>query len=218
VFPKLYAIMDAVWLATSELACAEMLAESGVELIQYRNKRISARNLFPISKTLADFLRPRGVTFILNDRPDVAALSGAGGVHVGQEDLSVEQARALCPAPAWVGVSTHSLEQVRAAAATSADYIAIGPIFSTTTKANPDPIVGTDLLRRARGLTTKPLVAIGGMTVDHAEEVYRAGADSIAVARDLLAAAYPAKRAREFLAVARSVCAPDLAPAAPEKT
>jgi thiamine-phosphate pyrophosphorylase len=103
-----------------------------------------------------------------------------------------------------VGFSTHSLEQVAAADATSADYIAFGPIFPTATKKNPDPVVGTELLRKARQLTKKPLVGIGGITVDRAAEVYRAGADSIAVIRDLICAPDPGARAREYLAVAAS--------------
>lgn len=140
---------------------------------------------------------------IINDRADIAALVGVGGVHVGQQDLSVEDARRICGPDCWVGVSTHTLEQVREAAATSADYIAVGPIFPTSTKVNPDPVVGVDFVRRARELTRKPLVAIGGITAERAEEVYRAGADSLAVANDLLAAEAPARRAAEYLEAAR---------------
>jgi thiamine-phosphate pyrophosphorylase len=103
-----------------------------------------------------------------------------------------------------VGVSTHTLEQVRAADGTSADYIAFGPIFTTTTKQNPDAVVGTDLLRRARQITAKPLVAIGGLTLEHAAEVYASGADSLAVVRDLICAPSPGARAREYLKVTDS--------------
>src|SRR5690349_21136742 len=122
VFPRVYAIMDASLLTTSEPAFAEMMAESGVELIQYRNKKSPARRLFEISRNLAQFLNLRGVRFIVNDRADVAALVGAGGVHVGQEDLGVEEARAICRPSQWVGISTHTLEQVQRANKTSADY------------------------------------------------------------------------------------------------
>lgn len=205
VFPRLYVIMDAVLLPTSELAFGAMLAKSGVELIQYRNKRISSRRLFEISRDLASLFRGTRVRFIVNDRPDVAVLAGAGGVHVGQEDLPVEEARAICGPARWVGVSTHAADQVRAAEQTSADYIAVGPIFPTSTKENPDPVVGLDLLREARGLVRKPLVAIGGITLERAEEVYRAGADSLAVASDLVCAADPATRARQFLERAAEV-------------
>jgi thiamine-phosphate pyrophosphorylase len=204
VLPRLYAIIDPTLVTTSELTLAEALAESGVELIQYRNKNVSTRDLFEISRRLSARLAPRGVRFIVNDRPDVALLAGAGGVHVGQEDLGVEQARAICAPPCWVGVSTHSLEQVAAADRTSADYIAFGPIFPTTTKQNPDAVVGTELLRRARRMTAKPLVAIGGITIERAAEVYAAGADSLAVIRDLICAADPGARARQYLEVAVS--------------
>ena len=187
-----------------ETALAEALAGSGVELIQYRNKTASSRQLFEVSLQLSNFLRPLGVRFIVNDRPDIALLAGAGGVHVGQEDLGVKEARAICGSDRWVGVSTHTLEQVAAADKTSANYVAFGPIFPTTTKRNPDIVVGTALLRQARKLTAKPLVAIGGITLERAAEVYRAGADSLAVVRDLICAPHPGDRAREFLEIAAS--------------
>ena len=202
MFPSLYAIMDADLLQTPESACADLLAESGVELIQYRNKRISSGSYLRISQALVAQLSPRGARLVVNDRPDIAALAGAYGVHVGQEDLSPEQARAVCGSDSCVGVSTHTLEQVREAEASTADYIAIGPIFTTATKSKPYPVVGTEFVREARRLTRKPLVASGGITLERAEEVFRAGADSIAVARDLLGTGNPAQRAREFLALA----------------
>jgi thiamine-phosphate pyrophosphorylase len=158
---------------------------------------------------LVALLAPRGVRFILNDRPDIANIVHAGGVHVGQEDLPVENARTICPAPCWVGVSTHNLDQLREAIRTSADYIAVGPIFATSTKRNPDPVVGLELLRAARKLTDKPLVAIGGIALERAAEVYAAGADSVAVISDLLSAEDPAQRARAFIelaAAARQPC------------
>ncbi len=204
MFPRLYAIIDPTLLTMQETALAEALAGSGVELIQYRNKTASSRQLFEVSLQLSNFLRPLGVRFIVNDRPDIALLAGAGGVHVGQEDLGVKEARAICGSDRWVGVSTHTLEQVAAADKTSANYVAFGPIFPTTTKRNPDIVVGTALLRQARELTAKPLVAIGGITLERAAEVYRAGADSLAVVRDLICAPHPGDRAREFLEVAAS--------------
>jgi thiamine-phosphate pyrophosphorylase len=208
VFPRLYAIIDPTLLTISELDLAEALAGSGVELIQYRNKTGSSRQFFEISQKLSSVLASRGVRLIVNDRPDIALLAGAGGVHVGQDDLGVEDARAIFDGPdrndRWVGVSTHTLEQLAAADRTSADYIAFGPIFTTATKQNPDPVVGTELLRRARQLTKKPLVAIGGITLERAAEVYRAGADSLAVIRDLISAPDPGVRAREYLRVAAS--------------
>lgn len=223
VFPPLYAIIDAALLKTSELWFAEMMAESGVELLQYRNKHASSRQLFEVSQSIcvklsaavekraqdsarthagAPLGKPR---FIVNDRADIALVVNAGGVHVGQEDLRVEEARGIVGANRWVGVSTHSLEQLDAAAKTSADYIAFGPIFPTSSKENPDPVVGLDLLREARRHTRKPLVAIGGITLERAADVYRAGADSLAVMRELIVCDDPASRAAQFLAEAARV-------------
>src|SRR6202166_2606000 len=208
VFPRLYAIIDPTLLTSSELDLAEALAGFGVELIQYRNKTASSRQFFEISRQLSSLLGPRGVRLIVNDRPDIALLAGAAGVHVGQDDLSVEDAHTICGVydgkDRWVGVSTHTLEQLAAADRTSADYIALGPIFPTATKKNPDPVVGTELLRKARQMTKKPLVAIGVIALERAAEVYRAGADSLAVIRDLICVATPGVRAREYLDVAAS--------------
>ncbi len=202
MFPSLYAILDPT-LAPGPLAqFASILADAGVELIQLRDKQATAAKVYAHARELAQLLAPRNVRFIVNDRPDIAAIVGAAGVHVGQEDLPVEDARRICGPPLWVGVSTHNLEQLREADRTSADYIAVGPIFPTGTKENPDPVVGIDFLRAARQLTRKPLVAIGGITIESASDVFRAGADSVAIIRDLLAAPDPGKRAREYLAVA----------------
>lgn len=211
--PRFYAIMDATLLSNlpvnSEPAFADMLASSGVELIQYRNKNASSRTLFENSSRIARAVANRPVRFIVNDRPDIAILTGAGGVHIGQEDLPVEAARAVVSAGApnarsnsafWIGISAHTLDQVRDADRTSANYVAVGPIFSTSTKERPDPVVGPEFIRRARALTTKPLVAIGGITVERVTEVFHAGADSIAVARDLICAPDPSARAREYQA------------------
>jgi len=212
VFPPLYAIIDAALLKkTSELSFVEMMAESGVELLQYRNKRASSRELFEASQSISATLsrlakpglyKPR---FIVNDRADIAVLANAQGVHVGQQDLNVEEARAIVGPDNLVGVSTHSLEQLDAADKTSADYIAFGPIFPTSSKENPDPVVGLDLLREARQHTQKPIVVIGGITLQRAAEVFRAGADSLAVARDLIASENPAARAQLFLKEAARV-------------
>jgi thiamine-phosphate pyrophosphorylase len=182
-----------------------MMAESGVELLQYRNKRASSRELFEasqsISATLSRLAKPGSYKprFIVNDRADIAVLANAQGVHVGQQDLNVEEARVVVGPDILVGVSTHSLEQLDAADKTSADYIAFGPIFPTSSKENPDPVVGLELLREARRHTRKPLVAIGGITLERAADVFRAGADSLAVARDLIVSENPAARAQFFL-------------------
>ncbi|HEY4839159.1 MAG TPA: thiamine phosphate synthase [Candidatus Acidoferrales bacterium] len=219
-FPPLYAILSADLLSSSSAEHAAefavMLANAGIGIIQYRNKHASARTLLEISRRISEALAGTSARFVVNDRVDIARFSGAGGVHVGQDDLPVDDARAISQqiippsdrvATAekfWIGVSTHTLEQVRSAAATSADYIAVGPIFATTTKQNHEPIVGTEFIRQARQLTNKPLVAIGGITRTTAEEVFRAGADSIAVARDLICAENPAARAAEYLAIAKN--------------
>lgn len=203
MFPLLYAVLDEDLLNTPASKCAQELISAGVDLMQYRAKHLSSRKYFEVCSNLAETLASRNARFIVNDRPDIAAMIGAGGVHVGQEDLPPEDARRICGSGRWVGVSTHTLEQVRAAATTSADYIAVGPIFSTSTKEKPDAVVGASFIREARKLTSKPIVAIGGITRERAAEVYEAGADSIAVIRDLLETRDPVERAREFLAIAK---------------
>jgi thiamine-phosphate pyrophosphorylase len=199
VLPRLYVILDAALVAIPETECAERLAAAGVRLLQYRSKRASARELFESSKRLASLLIPKGVTFVVNDRADVAAAAEASGVHVGQEDLRVEAARAVIGEGKLLGISTHNVEQFKDAAATSADYVAIGPVFSTSTKANPDPVVGIEMIRRVRTLTDKPIVAIGGITLERAAGVIQAGADSVAVVSDILRAPDPERRARQYI-------------------
>jgi thiamine-phosphate pyrophosphorylase len=199
VLPRLYVILDAALINSPERDCALNLAEAGVRLFQYRNKSAPARQYLECCRELADALRPHRVSFFVNDRPDVAFLADASGVHVGQDDLDVEQARRVVGSDKLVGVSTHNLEQFKGAAASSADYIAVGPIFNTSSKANPDPVVGLDFLRRVRGLTDKPIVAIGGITLERAASVIEAGADSVAVISGILSAPNPAQRACQYL-------------------
>jgi thiamine-phosphate pyrophosphorylase len=157
------------------------------------------------SRQLIERVAPGGVRVIVNDRPDIAAMVEAGGVHVGQHDLPADEARRICGPSCWVGVSAHNIEQLRAADLTSVDYVAVGPVFPTSTKENPDPVIGLEFLRVARRATRKTLVAIGGITVESAGEVFRAGADSVAVIRDLVAAPDPASRAAEYLSIAERV-------------
>jgi thiamine-phosphate pyrophosphorylase len=199
VLPPLYVILDAGMLTEPAGKTAKKLMGAGVKLLQYRAKNAAARELWADSRSIAETARRAECTFIVNDRPDVAYLAGADGVHVGQDDLDVEQARQVIGPDHWVGVSTHNLEQFRKAAASSADYIAVGPIFQTISKSNPDPVVGTELLRRVRTLTEKPIVAIGGITLEHAGDVRAAGADSVAVISDILNAKDPAEMAREYI-------------------
>jgi thiamine-phosphate pyrophosphorylase len=199
VLPRLYVILDAALLTVPEIECAEKLADAGVRLLQYRNKVASARELFESSKSLASLLIPRGVTFVVNDRVDVASAAEASGVHVGQEDLRADAARSVIGTGKLLGVSTHNLDQFRDAVATSADYVAVGPVFSTSTKANPDPVVGIEFIRTVRALTDKPIVAIGGITLERAAEVVQAGADSVAVVSDILLAPDAGQRTRQFI-------------------
>jgi thiamine-phosphate pyrophosphorylase len=201
VLPRLYVILDAALLTVPETECADKLAAAGVRLLQYRNKRASARELLASSKRLSLLLIPQGVTFVVNDRADVALAAEANGVHVGQEDLGVEAARSVVGEGKLLGVSTHSLVQLKDAATTSADYVAVGPVFSTSSKANPDPVVGIELIRRARPLTDKPIVAIGWITLERAAEVIEAGADSVAVISDILLAPDPGQRARQYIEI-----------------
>jgi thiamine-phosphate pyrophosphorylase len=194
-------ILDASLLKQSETECAARLMAAGVRLLQYRNKEAGARELLKRSRAIAELVCPQGVLFFVNDRPDVAYLAGADGVHVGQHDLSADAARTVVGKDKLVGVSTHNLEQFSAAAATSADYVAVGPVFETRTKSNPDPIVGAELVRRARAMTDKPIVAIGGITLERASDIIAAGADSVAVISDVLLAQDPAERAAKYVAM-----------------
>jgi thiamine-phosphate pyrophosphorylase len=200
LFPSIYPIIDSTVSEDRIIPFAEQLADAGVQLIQLRLKNASAAAICAQARALLACLSPRGVRLIVNDRPDIAAIIGAGGVHVGQDDLPVEAARQICGPGRWVGVSTHNLAQLREADLTSADYIAVGPVFPTASKSNPDPVVGVELVRAARQLTRKPLVAIGGITAETAEQVYGAGADSLAVISDLIKAPDLAARVRAYAA------------------
>jgi thiamine-phosphate pyrophosphorylase len=199
VLPRLYVILDSALLRTPAIDCARELADAGVRLMQYRDKGSPAREVLTTSRYLADLLVPRGIAFYVNDRADIAALAGATGVHVGQEDLEIERARQVVGGKMRVGISTHNVSQFQEAVSTSADYIAIGPIFSTTSKANPDPVVGIEIIRQVRELTDKPIVAIGGITLETAAQARQAGADSVAVIGDILRADKPAERASQYL-------------------
>ena len=198
--PRFYAIIDPAQAGGRPPAeVAETLLSAGVRLIQLRDKQGSSRDLFEQARSLSAIIRRGEGIFIVNDRADVARAAGADGVHLGQADLPVELARQILGPGKWVGFSTHVLAQVVEADRSSADYVAFGPIFETAGKERPDPVVGLDGLRQVRKATRKPLVAIGGITVRNARQVIEAGADSVAVIRDLLQAPDLAKRAEEFL-------------------
>jgi thiamine-phosphate pyrophosphorylase len=175
---------------------AEDLAAAGVNLIQYRDKTSTVRQMLDHARELKRRLG-NSVKLIMNDRADLALVAGFDGVHVGQDDLSPEGVRKVIGDKLWLGVSTHNPEQVRGADQTSADYIAVGPVFTTGSKANPDPVIGLEGVRRARELTQKPLVAIGGITRANCRSVIDAGANSVAVISDLLRE--PGKSAEAFL-------------------
>jgi len=198
--PKLYAILDAARFPDTRalLVAANALSAAGVTLIQYRDKTGHARQMLDTARELKR--RSGGsARLIMNDRADLAVAAEFDGVHVGQDDLSPEGARKVIGANLWLGISTHNPDQVDTADKSSADYIAIGPVFATTTKLNPDPVIGLEGIHRARALTNKPLVAIGGITRANCRSVIEAGADSVAVISDLLPD--PRKSAEEFLRI-----------------
>lgn len=197
--PRLYAIIDAAQTEDSPAGVAGIILEAGVRLIQYRNKRASSRELYDGGREIAARIHQYNAMFVVNDRADVARAVNAHGVHVGQDDLPVELARKVLAPGKLIGYSTHLLAQVAEADRSSADYIAFGPVFPTRSKENPDPVVGLEGLSQARKLTRKPLVAIGGITVENAGDAIGAGADSVALIHGLLGAANLAERAREFL-------------------
>ena len=170
----------------------------GVTLLQYRNKNGNAHEMLEQARELKRRLGER-VKLIMNDRADFCLAAGFYGVHVGQEDLSPEGARKVIGTTLWLGVSTHNPGQIEAAEKTDANYIAIGPVFSTSSKANPDPVVGLEGVRQARALTRKPLVAIGGINRANCRSVIEAGADSVAVISDLMRE--PRKSAEDFFRI-----------------
>jgi len=200
VLPRLYPIADASLFSGNDvfMQFVEELVSGGISLLQYRDKLRTPREIldqaYEIKRQVGDSVR-----LIMNDRADFCVAAGFDGVHVGQEDLSLDGAREVIGKQRWLGVSTHNPEQLKAADLTSADYLAIGPVFATSSKVNPDPVVGLDGVRVARALTRKPLVAIGGITVENCQSVIEAGADSVAVISDLLRD--PRKTVRDFLAI-----------------
>jgi thiamine-phosphate pyrophosphorylase len=208
VLPRLYPILDAGCFPNTLglIAAAEELLSAGVSLIQYRNKSGDARVMLEQAGELRRQVRARAPAphvprLIMNDRADLCPVAEFDGVHVGQDDLSPESVRGIIGPDRWLGVSTHNPEQLSEADQTSADYLAIGPVFPTSSKDRPDPVMDLEGVRRARSLTGKPLVAIGGITRANAASVIEAGADSVAVISDLLRD--PRKSAEEFFRILR---------------
>jgi thiamine-phosphate pyrophosphorylase len=199
--PPLYVILDAALLPSDPIEFTEGLLQAGARLFQYRDKTSSSREFLHASQALCLSVRQRGGTFMVNDRADIARLCGANGLHLGQMDLSLERARKVMESESVIGISTHNVAQFKLAAESSADYIAVGPIFKTSSKGNPDPVVGVEFILQLRKLTTKTIVAIGGITAENAAEVFEAGADSVAVISDILRAKSPAARVRQYLQI-----------------
>jgi len=198
--PRLYPILVPTRIWNGELRevleFATELTAGGATLIQLREKHASSREILRLARELRHVLPPN-VRLILNDRADLCVAAGVDGVHVGQDDLPPEPARRIVGPERLVGVSTHNPEQVKVGDECSADYVAVGPVFSTRSKDNPDPVIGLEGVKRARALTQKPLVAIGGITLENCRAVVEAGADSVAVIGDLLSD--PRKRTSDFL-------------------
>jgi thiamine-phosphate pyrophosphorylase len=188
---RVYPILDSETLRArgcSVFDAAAAMIDGGAEILQYRHKEFWNREIFAEAERVSELCRTRRVRFIVNDRVDYARLLGAG-VHLGQEDLPPRAARALLGPEAMIGYSTHNAAQLAAAASEPVDYVALGPIFGTLSKRNPDPVVGVARLQQWRRMVPQLLVAIGGITRENAREVWEAGAEMVAVIGDM----YPAQ-------------------------
>lgn len=197
--PTLYVILDRAVARGRDLGdLLEAILAGGCRMVQLREKEWPAGRLWPLAERLRERCRGAGVTFIVNDRVDLAVALGADGVHLGQEDLPPARARALLRPGMILGLSTHSVEQARAARAAGADYVAVGSMFPTATKADFE-LVGPDLIRTLRGEMPMPLIGIGGITSENVAEVVRAGADGVAVISAVGAAADPQRATRRLV-------------------
>ena len=203
LLPKLYPITDRRLSGLSHAEQVACLADGGATFIQLREKHLSPREFYRAAEEALRVARERGVKLIVNDRADIALALGADGLHLGQDDMPPEAARALLGEGAIIGFSTHNVAQAVEAARLPVAYVAIGPVFATSSKSNPDPVVGLEGVARVRQAVGHiPLVAIGGITRENARAVLEAGADSVAVIGALLTPADPAeitRRTREFL-------------------
>lgn len=198
--PFLYAIVDASMIGSRSLTewVRLLSGEDRAAVLQWRFKGLTDALALEGARELRAATREAGVLFFINDRPDLARLVLADGVHVGQEDLDPADVRRILP-EALIGVSTHNPGQFEAALESPADYIAVGPVFGTASKANPDPEVGVDFVSWAASRTTRPIVAIGGLNVLNAASVARAGARGIAVISELMKAQDPAEASRTLV-------------------
>lgn len=181
-FPRVFPVTDTRRSGLTHADQVAGLGAGGATVIQLREKNFDPRKFHQAAKAALHVARDLGARLIINDRADIALALGADGVHLGQHDLPVEAARRLLGENAIIGLSTHNLEQAKAALDLPIDYLAIGPVFGTAGKENPEPVIGLDALRMVREATAPlPLVAIGGITHENAREVFAAGADSIAM-------------------------------------
>ena len=198
-FPRVYPILDTETLAQHGIAldtAAAALLEGGAGILQVRQKGHWTREVFESARRVGCLCREAGAVLVVNDRADFAMLL-EGGLHIGQEDLAPRDARKLIGPDALLGFSSHNLEQLSAAGGEPVDYVALGPVYPTSSKHNPDPVVGVDEVRRLRPLIEKPLVAVGGITRANAAGVLNAGADSVAVISDLVPQNPTARSLRE---------------------
>lgn len=202
--PRLYAILDVdavVARGLAPLAVLDAWLDAGVRLVQLRAKTLTFGPFLALADDVGRRVAAAGGRFVVNDRADVAALARAWGLHLGQTDLTPAEARPMLDSGVILGVSTHSAAQAAAALQGPVDYVAIGPVFRTASKARPDPVVGLEGVQEAAELarqSARPVVAIGGITIDTAPDVLAAGACSVAVIGDLLVGD-PATRAREWI-------------------
>jgi thiamine-phosphate pyrophosphorylase len=205
--PKFYPILDAGLLSQHGVGIADFaraICDAGVWLVQYRDKTGAPQIVLRNAETVKNAFSGSACLLVMNDRADLAVLAKWDGVHVGQEDLSPEDARRVVGPERWVGVSTHGEDQVRRADLSCADYVAVGPVFATGTKLDAEPTIGLTGVRLARALTRKPIVAIGGITRENARSVIDAGADSVAVISALIVEGEPVEKVvRDFLDVLR---------------
>jgi len=202
--PPLYPIIDPQISAHPLDFLMAEFAATGLRWVQLRVKKANSRQFFDQASRFVVLAKHHAMTAIVNDRTDIAWLAGADGVHLGQEDLPVADARKLLGSDRIIGYSTHSLAQALEAERSGADYVAIGPVFATTSKENPDPVVGLSELREIRRRVSKPLVAIGGITAENARILFHIGIDSVAVIRDLSCSENVRAKVAEFLKLSRS--------------
>jgi len=198
--PALYAIVDPLDTRRPPTALAAALLAGGARLLQLRLKPVISRELLAAAEAIRPLAHAAGALFLVNDRPDIAHAVEADGVHLGQEDLPVAAARRILGPGRIVGVSTHDVDQARAAATAGADYVAVGPIYATTSKEHPLTPRGLELVRAVRAVVPCPIVAIGGITAETAPAVRAAGADAVAMIGALVRAADPAAAVRAVLA------------------